>query len=263
MTSVTHTGWLSPQTLLPFFLGLSAVIVAWRADGASQRPLLTGQLLKRYTLAAAGAAAFFTVAAVASVIVVLSLYIQELLQRSPLETGFALAPLGVAGLVSSRLSPRVAQRYGVVSVLVATLLLQAIGIAIMIPLETSCGISVILAGATVMGVGHFGATVTSTALATRGIAPSDQGVTNAVVSSAQAIGAAFGIALLLTIEASRESAFGGRAGTAAAAVAGYQWALATAAVLTVLAIFSVLVIVGHARRRRRPHRPCQRAIRGR
>jgi predicted MFS family arabinose efflux permease len=179
---------------------------------------------------------------------VLTLYLQEVLALGPIPSGFALTLLGVGGVAAGRAAPGMARRVGLPGALAVALVIQAAGVAVLIPIGTDGGLPLVLAGTAVIGIGHFGATVTFTALATSRVSERDQGVTMGLVSSAQQIGGALGLALLVAVASARTSARGrGGVATDVAVVDGFRWALGVGVGLSLLAALVVLGL-SHSRR---------------
>jgi MFS family permease len=245
LTTASRVGWTSINAALPLLLGSACAAAGVVLDRRSRRPLATPELLARRTVAAATTAAMLTVAAGVGVLVVLSLYLQEIRGYGPLLAGLLLMPLGVAGVLSARVCASLADRFGPAPVLAGALVVQGAGVLLMVAIEGTAGVGLVLAGVSVMGCGHFAANVLFTALGTTAIAPADHGVAVGLINAAQQIGAAVGLALLVTIAAARTNTIRTTAGetTPAAIVAGYQWALAAGALLSLLAACLVVAIM--------------------
>lgn len=251
LTEAGRGPWPSLQTSVLLLLALALAGLALVLDQLSSAPLITRQLLCRRTVAGAGIAAVLTVGTGVGVLVVLSLYLQEILGYGPLESGLALTVLGVAGVLAGAVSPRLANRFGLVNILVGALIVQALGVLLMVPIDTTDGLVLVLIGTTIMGFGHFAATVTFTALGTSGIAAADHGVTVSVINSAQQIGGGLGLTLLVAVASARSDAVAGDGPRLAVAVEGYQWALATGAILSLLAAGMVMAVLRLPQPRRR------------
>src|SRR6201999_430850 len=158
------------------------------SDRPGDDPLTPMRLLRRPTLSSALVAAVVTVGAGVGFMYVLTLYLQEVLGLSAFEAGLALTPLGITGVVSGVVTPRLADRFGVGHVLAAVLAVQALGILVTTSIGVDHGLAAVLIGTAIMGFGHFGATVMFTTLAATGVRAEDQGVTAGLVGSGQQIG---------------------------------------------------------------------------
>jgi MFS family permease len=191
----------------------------------SPAPLVPTGLASRGALGSASVAAFLTVGTGVGVMFVLTLYLQEVLDRDPLVSGLLLTPLGIAGVAAGAVVPRIVRVAGRVQALVGCLLVQTVGVATLVPIDAHGGAGLVVAGAALLGFGHFGATVAFTGLASQGSGERERGIVMGIVGSAQQLGGAFGLALVAAV------ATAGSGG----ALEGFRRALAVAAVLPLLA----------------------------
>jgi len=217
---------LSESMVAPLGLSVLLIGLAWALESRSPAPLLPPRLLRSRHIAGAGVAALLTVGTGVGVMFVMTLYLQEVLGYGPVASGLALTPLGVAGVAGGSLAPRIARLVGLPGALAAALVVQAAGVAILIPTGGQESLALVAGGVAVLGLGHFGATVLFTSMATRGARARDHGVTMGLLGSAQQIGGALGLALLVAV----------------AGVEGFQWALMTGMCLSLLAAGVVLAL---------------------
>jgi MFS family permease len=237
---------LAPCALL---LGAACLI-----ERRSRAPLVPGGLLRRRAVLGAVLAALVTVGTGVGVMFVLTLYLQDVLGHGPFATGLALSLLGIAGVSSGLVAPRVAERIGLVRTLAGALAIQAAGVASLTGIGAEGGTGPVLIGTAVLGLGHFAATVAFTSLATAGDADADHGSAMGLIASAQQIGGAVGLALLVAIAGARTASVAGHAGAQEAVVEGFRWALASGAGLSLVTAGLVLAITGRAGPARRPVR---------
>lgn len=189
---------------------------------------LPGVRIGTFTLAlnagALGGAMFFT-----------TLYLQRILDYSPLAVGAAFAPITVLVLVIAPRAGALTTRYGVRRLLTTGLLLLALGMLALarVPADGSYWVDV-LPGMLLLAVGSGLAYAPTFVAGTSGVAEDEQGLASGLLSSAQELGAALGLALLATVAAS------GLATSSSGAdvdglVAGYRAGYLTAAGLMALA----------------------------
>ncbi len=251
-----QAGWLFTPTLLVMAasacLGAAAMFAQRRSAVSRGR---AGPIRNRMLLGAVGAA-LLTVATSRGVMFVLTLYLQETLDLSAAETGFALALFGVTGLLASAIVSRLAEWLGIPATLIVTLLVQAIGVLLMLPIEAHHGLGWVIAGTAILGLGHFGSAVVYTALCAASVPACDQGVAAGLSNSAQQIGATLGLALQVAVASGRTSEVTDSSGTgsAEAVVDGFRWALATGASLPVIAAALVWVSARRSRSARADRR---------
>jgi predicted MFS family arabinose efflux permease len=195
----------------------------------SASPLIPRRVLRARDVGVACIAAVLTVATGVGVMFVLSLHLQQALGYGPVAAGLALSPLGVAGVVAGSLAPAVARRVGLRSVLVAALVVQAAGTALLIGIGGGASLALVLTGTAVIGSAHFGATVAFTALAAGAVREDQRGVALGLVGSGQQLGGALGLAVV--------------------AAGGLQRGLATAACLSAVGALLVAALTGASARR--------------
>jgi MFS family permease len=179
-------------------LGASVSLAGMAAvfERRSPCPLIPRPVLRAPDLGVACVAALLTVATGVGVMFLLSLYLQQVLGYGPVAAGLALSPLGVAGVAAGSLAPAVVRRVGLRNALVAALLVQAAGAALLIGIGGDASLALILTGTAVIGVGHFGATVAFTALAGGAVREDQRGVALGLVGSGQQLGGALGLAVV-------------------------------------------------------------------
>jgi predicted MFS family arabinose efflux permease len=127
---------------------------------------------------------------------VLSLYFQQVLHESPLVTGLAIAPQGMAGFLAGIYGSQLAARFGGVRRLLAvTGALAATGFLVLTQLPAS-GYSPLLLAVMLIGFGTAGTAFGSIVIASRGVPDRDQGLVGGMINTSRQIGAAIGAALL-------------------------------------------------------------------
>jgi predicted MFS family arabinose efflux permease len=160
---------------------------------------------------------------------VLSLYLQQALHFSPLATGLAIAPQGVAGFTTGLLGPRLAGKVGVRRMLVITGAAAAVGFIALTRLPAG-GYSPVLTVVILVGFGTAGTAFGSLVIASRGMADGDQGLVGGVINTSRQIGAAVGAALLPAVAESVRGGVAGVSGDRDAMLAAAVAALAATAV---------------------------------
>jgi len=234
--------WGSWQVLLPLlgaFALLAAMVVA---ETRSPDPLIPLRFLANRTRVTANVLSMITWAVFIGYIVLLNLYMEQVLRYSPLRTGLLNLPLAVipvAILLSTRLMPR----FGVKAVLAIGYLGSAAGlwIASYIHVDSSY-VSAILPGMLMFG-GFSGLCypgLISGAL--HQVTDQDSGLGSGVQSAMQQIGAALGLAALVTL-ALRDTQHAAHAGVLPAVAQTEGYALAFRVSAVAYAVAGVLVPV--------------------
>ena len=203
-------GWGSPQ-ILAAFAGCAIMLAAFLLIEHRQRrrqPMLDLALFRNPALAGASLGALVISATLFSVLLYLTLYLQDILGYSAFGTGLRFLPLTLpivlAAPVSGRASARVPQRV----LIGGGLGLVAVGLGLMTAVSATSGWTVLLAGMIVSGTGS-GLTNPALASAAVGTVSADEaGVGSGINNTFRQVGIAVGIAGLGAIFTSRvQSAF--------------------------------------------------------
>jgi len=236
-------GWTSRPVVAAL---VGAVLAgAWftAAEARHPAPLIRPRLLLRPGLRNGAALVFLLGVWNGGELLVLSLYFQQALHFSPLETGLIIAPQGLAGFSMGLLGPRLAGRLGVRRVLVLAGAAATVGFAVLTRLPAS-GYSPLLTVVILVGFGGAGTAFGSIVLASRELADGEQGLAGGVINTSRQVGAAVGAALLPAVA---ESATGGITG-----ITGDRAAMLTA---TIVALAATAVALQAARHPPAPARP--------
>ena len=133
LTRATSDGWGSATTLL-LLVGSAALILAFIAiELRSRSPLLPMRIFRLRPLAVANVTMLLVGAIVFSEFFLLTLYLQEVLQFSAVQTGTAFAAFAVTVVIVSNLAQLIIARIGVRRTLDAGLLLMAASLGLARP----------------------------------------------------------------------------------------------------------------------------------
>lgn len=247
-TAGAESGWTSAPFGLALLLAavfLTAFVIQERR---SPRPLLPLSILRTRTLAAGDVVTFLVGAWTGGAVLILSLFCQQVLGYSPLVTGLVVVPWGAAGLIRGAVGASLVNRLGIKRFLVGSSALSAAGLALLLRFDATSHYPLLGVVLFVVGFGTtsvvFGAIVAGTA----GVTDDEQGLASALVNAARQVGAAIGVAALLSIAATQA---GGGASTTTTAN-GYRLAMEGAAALAVVASVISAVFI-HAQTARRHH----------
>jgi EmrB/QacA subfamily drug resistance transporter len=233
--------WGSWQVLLPVLGGAGLLAVMVVVETRSPDPLIPMRFLANRTRVTANVLSMVTWAAFFGYVVMLNMYMQQVLHYSPLRTGLLNLPLGAITLgiiLGTRLMPRV----GVKAVMVTGFLGSAAGLwmASYIHVGSSYA-SAVLPGLLVFaglgGLCYPG--LVSGAL--HEVTEQDSGLGSGVQNTMQQIGAALGLAVLVTL-ALRRAQHLAHAGVLPAIAQTDGYALAFRVSAAALAVAGVLVL---------------------
>jgi MFS family permease len=165
---------------------------------------------------------------------VATLYLQALLQWSPIDTALAFLPGGViVALVSPRIGP-LASRFGTERVIAVGLLAFVAGYALFLRIDTTMSYPVVFLPTMILiGIGFALCFPMLSIQATTGIADAEQGVASGLVQSSFQVGGAIVLAVTTAIVSS------GHAQSAGSVVSSYRSALV---IVTLIALVGLAVI---------------------
>ncbi len=252
LTRATTDGWGSPVTL--GLIGAAAALVAAfvAIESRSRSPLLPLRIFRLRALSAANVTMALVGAVSFSEFFVLTLYVQDVLHYSAVESGVAFVAFALSVVVASNLAQAVVGRVGVRPTLVAGLALATISLGLLTRLPVDGHYFWDLFPAFVLGGAGLGfAFVPVTIASLTGVERADAGVASGLVNTARQIGGAIGLATVSTIAASASSSYahshGVAVGSGAAAVSGFQTSFDVLGGLLVAAIVVVGVFLRPAR----------------
>jgi MFS family permease len=222
-------GWSSPLVIGALVLALAVGAAFLAAEARHPEPLVRPRLLTRPGLRDGAALAFLLGLWNGGELLLLSLYLQQALHLSPLETGAVLTPQGIAGFSIGVFGPRLAGRLGVRRMAMVAGLLATVGFLVLTRLPGG-GYSPLLTVVMLVGWGSAGTAFGSLVIATRSMRDADQGVAGGVVNTSRQIGAAVGAALLPAVAESVAGGIPGITGDRIAMAAAAAAALAATAV---------------------------------
>jgi MFS family permease len=222
-------GWTSPLVLGAAVVAVVAGACFVVAETHHPAPLVRPRVLLRPGLRDGAALAFLLGVWNGGELLVLSLYLQQALHLSPLETGAVIAPQGLAGFSMGILGPKIAGRIGVRRMLVIAGAVTVVGFIALTRLP-SAGYSPLLTVVVLVGLGSAGTAFGAMVLGTRELADTDQGLAGGVINTSRQVGAALGAALLPAVAESTTGGIAGVTGDRAAMLTGAVAALAATAV---------------------------------
>jgi EmrB/QacA subfamily drug resistance transporter len=239
--------WTSTAVLPPLLVGVALIAAFAASQTRIREPLVPLRFFRSRTRTSANIATIFAAGSFLGIFFSLTLYYQDVLHFSPLQTGFAWVPFSVTVLIGLALSQRILQRLGVRNGLALSYGISAICLLVMSGITThSDYFTVVLPALAVMGITqgvNFPGLQNS---ALRGLSGSDAGVGSAVQSSAQSLGGSLGLAVLVSFSLRHAAALRASGiGAAVASTAGDALVLRLSALLTLLGAVAVALLVEH------------------
>jgi EmrB/QacA subfamily drug resistance transporter len=201
------SGWGSAQTLILFAIALVLLAAFVWIEAHAQDPLVPLRVFRLRTLTGANSIGLLISAASGSIVFSLTLYMQQVLNYSALQTGLAFLPQAIAAMVAAPIASHLATRFGTKMTLTGSLTLTAVGLLHLsrMPVQGNF-VRDLLPGSVIIGFGMVMTLVAVTIAATSGIQDREQGLASGLLNTSQRIGAALGLALLSTVSTSRAAA---------------------------------------------------------
>jgi EmrB/QacA subfamily drug resistance transporter len=249
MTRATTDGWGSSATLGLLAASAALVTAFVLVELRSPSPLLPMRMFRSRTLSAANGAMAIIGAVAFSEFFVLTLYLQDVLHYSPVQSGVAFTGFALTVVVTSNIAQVIVGRVGVRPTLVAGLLVSALSVALLTRLPVDGHYFWDLFPAFVLGGAGMGLTFVPVTIAgLTGVDRSDAGAASGLINTSRQIGGAIGIAAVSAIAAASTTSYvhahGGSVVGGAALDHGFQTALYT---MTGLLLFGALLVAALVR----------------
>jgi len=229
--------------ILAVVLGVTFVVVELR----SAAPMVPLQVLADPARRAVLSMMVLIGAVVAGYVYFTSLYLQDVLHFSPLQTGLALIPAtGTVMATAILITRRVLGRFGARSVLLVGLSIIGLGQLWLFTISNTGSYQVNVLGGIVLTAFGMGLVFpTASVSVTSGVGPGERGLAGGLFVTSQQVGQAVGLATLATIAAAITSAHDG------SLVSGYRASFLVATGIVVVAFLLVVVQMrSHASSRR-------------
>src|SRR6266487_4134154 len=205
----------------------------WPRDQRRQEQKSTLGIFSNRGLAASDVTMLLVAAALFGMFFFCTLYLQQVLGSSPLETGVSYLPFSLTLIAVSAGSSRTVDRFTPKPVLVTGLLITTAGFIV---LTQASGhgdyLTHVLPALVVLAIGLGMSFVPITIAATSGVAPEDSGLAAGLLNTTQQVGGSLGLAILSTISTTRVThALNAGAALPAALTHGFKGAFIVAAIL--------------------------------
>ena len=202
MTRATSDGWGSTSTL-GLLAGAVALIGAFVAiEFRSRYPLLPLRIFRSRNLSAANGAMAIVGGVAFSEFFLLTLYLQDVLRYSAVESGLAFVAFAGTVVVTSNIAQWVTGRFGVRPTLTFGLLLSALSVGLLTRLPVHGVYFRDLFPAFVLGGAGMGLSFVPVTIASlTGVERADAGVASGLINTSRQIGGAIGLAAVSAIAA--------------------------------------------------------------
>jgi EmrB/QacA subfamily drug resistance transporter len=235
-------GWTSARIIGAFALAVVSLVSFVVIERRRREPMLPLELFRSGTYTGANLVVLLVALAMFGVFFFVSLYMQNILGYSAVETGAAFLPLTILIILVAPVAGRTSDRLGSRGLMTAGMLCIALQLVLFSRLSAEASFWNLLPALLIGGVG-MGLTMTpGAAAATRSVPVDKAGVGAAVLNSARQVGGTMGIAIMGAIVAAE---VGGQQ-TPEAFMRGFERALLVAAGIALVGAIVAFVLV-------RPH----------
>ena len=235
-------GWTSARIVGAFVLAGVALASFVVIERRRRQPMLPLDLFRSGTYVGANLVVLLVALAMFGIFFFVSLYMQNILGYSPVQTGAAFLPLTILIILVAPIAGKTSDRIGSRGLMTAGMILIAVQLVLFSRLTVDSTFWNLLPAFIIGGVGMALTMTPSAAAATRSVPVEKSGVGAAVLNSARQVGGTMGVALMGAIVAERA----GGERTPEAFMRGFETALLVAAAIAVLGAVVAYVLV-------RPH----------
>ncbi|WP_413249467.1 MFS transporter [Sinomonas flava] len=198
---LAHDAGAPPAAAILLGLGLGALFVRRQLVRAARGkgPMLDVRLFARPAFSAGLAANLLSIFSLVGFMYFLSQHLQLVAGKAPLEAGLLMLPGMALSVVAGLAAVRLAAQLSVASVMVAGLLVNASGYAVVLAFGRDGSLPALLVGFAVVGAGVGLAETLSNDLILASVPPAKAGAASAISETAYELGAVLGTAVLGSI----------------------------------------------------------------
>jgi EmrB/QacA subfamily drug resistance transporter len=221
-------GWGAARTIVALAAAIALLVAFLANEQRHTNPLLPLSIFRIKGLAAANATQLIALAGLLSMFFFLTLYMQNVLHYSPIQTGLAYLPLCFGVGIAAGISTKLITRFGTRPVIVTGALIAAGGLYCLsrIPSVHGTYLSDLLPGMLIMSLGLGAVFVGVTTAANAGVPANNAGLAAALLNASQQLGGALGLAILSAVAtAHTHNLLAAHASPAHALTSGFQRAL--------------------------------------
>jgi EmrB/QacA subfamily drug resistance transporter len=246
LTQANNNGWASATTI--GILVASAVLhVAFLAvEHRSRAPLVPlGIFARLRTLTGANVVSFLVGGLTFAMFFMLSLYMQQVLGLSALQTGAGYLAVALTAIVSAGVAQALVTKAGVKPVLVVGVILMGLGNVWFTQVSADGSYFVdLLPGFFAIGIGLGFSFVPLSIAALAGVAPQEAGLASGLFNTSQQIGGALGVAVFSTVSTNRTATLLKEGESQAAALtSGFSVAFWVAVGFAAVALVATLLMI--------------------
>ena len=204
LTRAGEEGWTDGVALGSLAVGLLLLVVFHAVERRAASPLVPVRVLRRPTVVWGNVAGLIAFVTETSLVFLMTLYLQEVLDFSALAAGLSFGVLGLGTVTGGVFAARVIGRIGTTPTLVTGGLVQAVATAALFTLgDDRSSMWVLLVATFVGGVGNMLVIVGFMVTATSGLPDGEQGMATGLATMTQQIGITMGTPIMSAIATAR------------------------------------------------------------
>lgn len=250
VTRAGEDGWGDPAAVVSLVAGVLLLVAFRSIELRAADPLVSLRLLRRRNVSWGNVGGFVTFTMESALVYLMTLYLQQVLGYSAVQTGLVFGVVGIACFAGGVLAPRVIARIGAPGALALGLLLQGVTTAALFTVGDDRGqLPLALAVMSAGGLGHLFAIVGFMVTATGGAADDEQGLVTGIASMTQQAGIALGIPVVSSIATARMDSLSGSRSATDALLGGIHLAVLVDAAVVVLGAALVAAVLVRGRPR--------------
>ncbi|GAA2030483.1 MFS transporter [Catenulispora yoronensis] len=201
LASGPQAGWGAPRSVGSVIIGAALLGIFVLVERRSPHALVPPRLLRNRSLAVAMSVILVFQSALGGAYYIFTTYLQSGHSYSALATGLAFLPVTVLSVIGGmKFGPAAIGRWGLRTSLFVSMLVNGLGImALALAMSPSASFWALIPGIVIWGIGGGMSFTAMFVTAASGVAPTEQGVASAMATTAQQLGGAAGLALLVAI----------------------------------------------------------------
>jgi EmrB/QacA subfamily drug resistance transporter len=193
-------GWAAPVTVGSLVAGVALLWLFVRIEKTAPEPILPLRILADRTRASANVARGLGYAGMYGMIFFLTQFLQDIQGHSSLITGIGFLPTPTSVFLASQLTSRVlVNRFPAKMLMIMGTTCSALGLLLATQLHAGTPYLQVLASLILIGTGMGISFVSLTTAGLAGVASSDAGAASGLINVMQQLGAALGLAVLVTV----------------------------------------------------------------
>jgi EmrB/QacA subfamily drug resistance transporter len=255
ITQANDYGWMSVETIGIFAVAAVLLAAFVVVEQRTADPLVPFRIFRLSTVTGANVAGFILGTATFGMFLMLTLYMQQVLGFSAIETGFGYLAVAGTAILWSGVAAQLVTRVGVKPVLLAGMSALTAGLVLFTQVSVGGSYATdLLPGFLLIGLGLGFSFVPISIAALAGVADAEAGLASGLINTSQQIGGALGIAVLSAIATGQaENSVATGVALPVALTDGFQAAFWTGVVIAAAGVVATLILV----RREHLERPAE------